>query len=64
MMKNYTWESVDVVYVYANESTTTSIGTLIPKSEDYGKSTATQTGDIDVAGGYTYLRDGFSSVGG
>ena len=39
-----TWESGDVVYVYADENTTTSIGTLTPKT--YGNKTATLTGNI------------------
>ena len=41
-----TWEEGDKVYVYADASTTTSIGTLTPTS--YGCSTATLTGDIDA----------------
>ena len=45
-----TWAAGDVVYVYADASTTTSIGTLEPKSDDYGKSTATLSGDIDATG--------------
>ena len=44
-----TWEDGDQVYVYADASTTSSIGTLTPKSEDWGKSTATLTGDIDAS---------------
>ena len=43
-----TWASGDVVYVYADESTTTNIGTLAPTS--YGKSTATLTGNINADG--------------
>ena len=43
-----TWESGDVVYVYADASTTTSIGTLTPTS--YGESTATLSGDINADG--------------
>ena len=49
-----TWASGDVVYVYADASTTTSIGTLYPKSDDYGKSTATLSGNINA----TNLSDG------
>ena len=45
-----TWESGDKVYVYANASTNTSIGTLTPKSEDYGNRTATLSGDIATTG--------------
>lgn len=45
-----TWAEGDVVYVYADASTTTSIGTLYPKSDDYGKTTATLTGDINAEG--------------
>lgn len=43
-----TWESGDVVYVYADESSTTSIGTLTPTT--YGSNSATLTGDIDATG--------------
>ena len=43
-----TWESGDVVYVYADENTTTCIGTLTPTS--YGGRTATLTGDITATG--------------
>ena len=43
-----TWEEGDVVYVYADASTTSSIGTLTPKS--YGERTATLTGDINATG--------------
>ena len=49
-----TWAAGDVVYVYADASTTTSIGTLEPKSDDYGKSTATLSGNINA----TNLSDG------
>jgi hypothetical protein len=45
-----TWAAGDVVYVYADASTTTSIGTLEPKSDDYGKSTATLSGNINAEG--------------
>ncbi len=45
-----TWASGDVVYVYADASTTTSIGTLTPKSTDYGKSQAILSGDINFEG--------------
>ena len=43
-----TWESGDKVYVYANASSTTSIGTLTPKT--YGSNSAKLTGDIDADG--------------
>ena len=43
-----TWEEGDVVYVYADASTTSSIGTLTPKN--YGASTATLTGNINADG--------------
>lgn len=43
-----TWESGDVVYVYADESSTASIGTLTPTTT--GSNSATLTGDIDAAG--------------
>ncbi len=45
-----TWESGDVVYVYADAVSTTPLGTLTPASEDYGKSTATLEGDITGTG--------------
>ena len=41
-----TWADGDVVYVYADATSTTSIGTLTPQT--YGASTATLTGDIDA----------------
>ena len=47
-----TWAKGDVVYVYADATSTTSIGTLTPQT--YGASTATLTGDIDA----TDLNDG------
>ncbi len=43
-----TWEDGDQVYVYADNVSTTSIGTLTPKT--YGERTATLTGDINAAG--------------
>ena len=43
-----TWAEGDVVYVYADASTTTSIGTLTPKT--YGERTATLTGNINADG--------------
>ena len=43
-----TWENGDVVYVYADENGTTSIGTLRPKT--YGEKTATLSGDINADG--------------
>lgn len=43
-----TWESGDVVYVYADATSTTSIGTLTPSS--YGSNSATLTGDVDATG--------------
>ena len=43
-----TWEEGDVVYVYADASSTAYIGTLTPKS--YGASTTTLTGDINAEG--------------
>ena len=43
-----TWASGDVVYVYADATSTTSIGTLTPSS--YGSNSATLTGDIDATG--------------
>ena len=49
-----TWESGDVVYVYADASSTSSIGTLTPTTT--GASTATLTGDInadDLSNGQT-----------
>ena len=49
-----TWESGDVVYVYADASSTSSIGTLTPTT--IGASTATLTGDInadDLSNGQT-----------
>ena len=51
-----TWESGDVVYVYADDSTTKSIGTLTPTS--YGSNEATLTGDIDA----TDLPDGETTL--
>ena len=53
-----TWESGDVVYVYADASSTTSIGTLTPASEDYGKSSATLEGNITGTG----LGDGSTTL--
>ena len=43
-----TWADGDVVYVYADESSTTNIGTLTPKS--YGEKTATLSGEINADG--------------
>ena len=43
-----TWEEGDVVYVYADASSTAYIGTLTPKTT--GASTATLTGDINAEG--------------
>lgn len=43
-----TWEEGDVVYVYADASSTANIGTLTPKTT--GASTATLTGDINAEG--------------
>lgn len=43
-----TWESSDVVYVYAGEASTTYIGTLTPSTT--GSNTARLVGDIDAAG--------------
>ena len=43
-----TWAEGDKVYVYADASTTTNIGTLMPKEADWGKETATLTGNIDA----------------
>ena len=43
-----TWADGDQVYVYADENSTTSIGTLTPTS--YGEKTATLTGNINAAG--------------
>ena len=43
-----TWESGDVVYVYADESSTASIGELIPTTT--GSNSATLTGDVDATG--------------
>jgi hypothetical protein len=45
-----TWESGDVVYVYADESSTTPLGTLTPAPADYGSSSATLVGDITGTG--------------
>ena len=45
-----TWASGDVVYVYADATTTTNIGTLTPKVADYGKSKATLSGNINSTG--------------
>ena len=42
------WRSGDEVYVYADESSTTSIGTLTP--ETYGDRSARLTGDINATG--------------
>jgi len=43
-----TWASGDKVYVYADATSTTSIGTLTPSS--YGSNSATLTGDVDATG--------------
>ena len=43
-----TWESGDVVYVYADAVSTTSIGELTPTTT--GSNSATLTGDIDATG--------------
>ena len=43
-----TWEEGDVVYVYADASSTAYIGTLTPKTT--GASTTTLTGDINAEG--------------
>ena len=43
-----TWADGDVVYVYADASSTTSIGTLTPKT--YGEKTTTLTGNINATG--------------
>ena len=43
-----TWESGDVVYVYADETSTASIGTMTPTT--YGSNSATLTGDVDATG--------------
>ena len=53
-----TWESGDQVYVYADAVSTTSIGTLTPASEDYGKSSATLQGNITGTG----LGDGSTTL--
>ena len=43
-----TWESGDKVYVYADGSSTSSIGVLTPKT--FGSNSAKLTGDINAAG--------------
>lgn len=43
-----TWESGDKVYVYADESSESSIGELTPKT--FGSNSAQLTGDINAAG--------------
>ena len=43
-----TWESGDVVYVYANDVSTTSIGTLTPAT--YGSNSARLVGNINATG--------------
>ena len=43
-----TWESGDVVYVYANDVSTTSIGTLTPATT--GSKSARLTGEINASG--------------
>ena len=43
-----TWESGDVVYVYADAVSTTSIGELTPTTT--GSNSATLTGDVDATG--------------
>ena len=44
-----TWAEGDVVYVYADENSTENIGTLTPKIDDWGKSKATLSGNINAS---------------